>query len=92
MKTFEQNEPLTDEEVDRLGDFLDECDGGMAMNVEELDGFFAALIAGQETVMQSEYLPEVFGGEVSDTCEFGSREDVNQILGFVMRHWNVRVR
>jgi hypothetical protein len=30
------------------------------MNVEALDGFFAALIAGTETVMPSEYYSEVF--------------------------------
>ena len=51
MRTFTQNEPLTDAELDRLGDFLKSCKGGKAMNVEALDGFFAALIAGPETVM-----------------------------------------
>ena len=72
MKTFTQNEPLTDAELDRLGDFLKSCKGGGAMNVETLDGFFAALIAGPETVMPSEYYAEVFGGEMSDACEFTS--------------------
>jgi uncharacterized protein len=88
MNPFEQNEPLTDAELDRLGDFLEGCKGGVAMNVEELDGFFAALIAGPETVMPSEYYPEVFGGEMSDACEFGSLEEANEILGLLMRHWN----
>src|ERR1017187_3618305 len=55
MRTFTQNEPLTDAELDRLGDFLESCKSGKAMNVEQLDGFFAALIAGPETVMPSEY-------------------------------------
>ena len=58
------------------------------MNVEELDGFFAALIAGPETVMPSEYNREVFGGEMSDACEFSSLEEANEILGLMMRHWN----
>jgi len=62
IKTFTQHEPLTDAELDRLGDFLKGCKGGGAMNVETLDGFFAALIAGPETVMPSEYNREVFGG------------------------------
>ncbi|MGC2210399.1 MAG: UPF0149 family protein [Candidatus Korobacteraceae bacterium] len=88
MKPFEQNEPLTDAELDRLGDFLDGCKGGGAMNVEELDGFFAALIAGPETVMPSEYYPEVFGGEMCDACEFSSLDEANAILGLLMRHWN----
>jgi uncharacterized protein len=36
------------------------------MNVEQLDGFFAALITGPEIVMPSEYHWEVFGGEMSE--------------------------
>ena len=57
MTIFAQNEPLTDAEFDRLGEFLMGCKGGKAMNVEELDGFFAALIAGPEIVLPSEYMP-----------------------------------
>ncbi len=88
MIPFTQNEPLTDAELDRLGDFLKNCKGGKAMNVETLDGFFAALISGPEAVMPSEYYPEVFGGEISDTCEFLRLEDANEFLGLMMRHWN----
>jgi uncharacterized protein len=85
---FTQNEPLTDAELDRLGDFLESCKGGKAMNVEALDGFFAALIAGPDTVMPSEYYREVFGGEMSDACEFESLDEANEVLGLMMRHWN----
>src|SRR5271165_4552175 len=88
MRTFTRTDPLTDAELDRLGDFLKSCKGDRAMNVEALDGFFAALIAGPETVMPSEYYPEVFGGAMSDACEFGSLDEANEILGLMMRHWN----
>lgn len=88
MIPFTQNEPLTDAEIDRLGDVLKNCKGGRAMNVETLDGFFAALIAGPEAVMPSEYCREVFGGEISDTCEFPSLDDANGFLKLMMRHWN----
>jgi uncharacterized protein len=88
MRTFTPNDPLTDAELDRLGDFLKSCKGGRAMNVEALDGFFAALIAGPETVMPSEYNREVFGGEMSGTCEFDSLDEAREILGLMMRHWN----
>ncbi len=88
VKTFTQNEPLTDAELDRLGDFLTSCKGGKAMNVEQVDGFFAALISGPETVMPSEYYREVFGGEMSDACEFDCLDEANEILGLMMRHWN----
>jgi len=88
MTIFTKPEPLTDAEIDRLGDFLRSCKGGKAMNIEELDGFFAALIAGPETVMPSEYNREVFGGGMSDGCEFSSLEEANEIFGLMMRHWN----
>src|SRR5438309_10612537 len=84
VRTFTQNEPLTDAELDRLGDFLKSCKGGTAMNVEELDGFFAALIASPETVMPSECYPEVFGGEMSEACEFSGLDEANEILGVLM--------
>ena len=86
LRTFTQSEPLTEAELDRLGDFLDCCKGGKAMNVEQLDGFFAALIAGPEVVMPSEYNREVFGGD--DACEFGSLQEAKEILGLLTRHWN----
>ena len=88
MTIFTKPEPLNDAELDRLGDFLRSCKGGKAMNVEQLDGFFAALIAGPDTVMPSEYNREVFGGEMSDACEFSSLEEANEIFGLMMRHWN----
>jgi hypothetical protein len=37
LKTFTQNDPLTDAEFERIGDFLKSCKGGRAMNVESLD-------------------------------------------------------
>jgi uncharacterized protein len=88
MTIFTKPDPLTDTELDRLGDFLKSCKGGRAMSLEELDGFFAALITGPETVMPSEYYPEVFGGEMTDTCEFSSLDEANEVLGLMMRHWN----
>ena len=84
MRTFSQNESLTDAQFGRLADFLGNCKGGNGMKVEQLDGFFAALVAGPGTVMPSEYYPEVFGGEMSDTCEFGTLDEANEILGLIM--------
>jgi uncharacterized protein len=51
--------PLTDAEYDRLADTLNRFHGEGAMNLEQLDGFFAALICGPNPVHPSEYLPEI---------------------------------
>jgi uncharacterized protein len=82
--------PLTQAELDRLQELLDDCSGGTSMNIEELDGFFAALIAGPEVVMPSEYLPEVLGG--AQAREFKSLEEANEVLSLLMRHWNTIAR
>lgn len=87
-QSFPQQQPLTDAELDRLAEFLGRCKGGKAMNLEELDGFFAALVAGPDTVMPREYYPYVFGGTLEETCEFDSLDHVNLILGLLSQHWN----
>jgi len=88
MALFAKNEPLSKSELDHLGQFLRDCKSGKAMNIEELDGFFAALIGGPEIVMPSEYMPEVFGSETPETHAFGTLAEANEILGLLMRHWN----
>ena len=88
MTIFAQSEPLTEGELDHLRQFLKNCKGGKAMNIEELDGFFSALIAGPEIVTPNEYMPEVFGSETAETHQFESLEEGNEILGLLMRHWN----
>ncbi|MFZ0738416.1 MAG: UPF0149 family protein [Candidatus Acidiferrales bacterium] len=88
MRTFAQNEPLTETELDRLDEFLRSYKGGKAMNIEEVDGFFSALIAGPEIVTPSEYMPELFGSETSETRAFSTLAQANEILGLLMRHWN----
>jgi uncharacterized protein len=88
MSIFAKNEPLTESDLDHLGRFLMNCKGGKAMNIEELDGFFAALIVGPEIILPSEYMPEVFGSETPETYQFESLEEANEILGLMMRHWN----
>jgi uncharacterized protein len=88
MSIFAKNEPLTESDLDHLGRFLMNCKGGKAMNIEELDGFFAALIVGPEIILPSEYMPEVFGSETPETYPFESLDEANEILGLMMRHWN----
>src|SRR5450755_4266452 len=88
MRNFDQSEPLTETELERLNEFLKSYKGGNAMNIEEMDGFFSALIAGPEVVMPGEYLPELFGSETPDTHAFSSLAEANEILGLLMRHWN----
>ena len=81
MTTFAKNEPLTEVELDHLGQFLKNCKSGKAMNIEELDGFFAALIAGPEIVAPSEYMPELFGSETPETRAFSTLQKLTKSWG-----------
>ncbi len=79
--------PLSDEELDRLATFLEEIDPP-AMNIEMFDGFFVALVCGQDLVPPSEYLPQILG----ESHAFDSMEEASEILGLIMRHWNTVVK
>jgi Uncharacterised protein family (UPF0149) len=54
-----KQQPLTDAEFDRLSALLERFGNQRTMNVEELDGFLAALICSPDSVLPSEYLPEI---------------------------------
>lgn len=84
MPPFANHTPLNDAEFDRLEGFLGAAKNGQTMNMEEMDGFFVALVCGPEAVMPSEYLPLVWGGPPS----FEKLEEAQEAISLVMRHWN----
>ena len=88
MSPLTQSPPLTEADHDRLETFLANLPDDDAMNLEELDGFFAALICGPESIMPSEYLPLVVGGDSEDEPAFADIEEAGSILELMMRHWN----
>lgn len=81
--------PLTDAEFDRVSSVLSQFGDEHAMNLEELDGFFAALICGPAFVPPSEYLPEIWGGDMADEEAFAGQEQLRNFLDLIMRHWSV---
>jgi uncharacterized protein len=80
------SELLSDSELGTLSDFLDSID--TAMDVERLDGFLCALVAGPDTVLPSEYWPVVLGRDPAESASFATLDQAQQILGLMMKHWN----
>lgn len=76
-------QPLTPDELDRLADLLGALPD--AMNLEMLDGFFAALVSGPELIMPNEYLPFVWG---SDEPPFSDAGHARELMTLLTRHWN----
>jgi uncharacterized protein len=88
MQPFAEPNPLTDDEFAKLGEFLRSIKNSRAMSLEEMDGFFTALVCGPEMVLPSEYLPYVWGSEQSRSGIFETLEEAQDILDLVTRHWN----
>lgn len=76
--------PLSGVELDRLQDLI--AARPRAMNIEAMDGFFSAVIAGPEVVMPSDCFPEVLGGGIGDGCS--SIAEVEELASLMMRRWN----
>ena len=83
-----KSKPLTEPELDRLTAVLDQFGGKAAMNLEMLDGFLVALICGPDLVPPSEYLPEIWGGDIVLEDEFAEKPILETFLSMIMRHWN----
>ena len=81
-------QPLTDAEFDKLADVLKRFGDKRAMNLEMLDGFFAALICGPDNVPPSEYLPEIWGGDMVNEAAFPTKPILQEFISLVTRHWN----
>jgi uncharacterized protein len=75
--------PLSEDELSQLDDFL-ELIGPSAMSIEEIDGFFAALVCAPDLVMPSKWFPEVWGADFS----FDNEDDATHYAKLLIRHWN----
>lgn len=80
------NVPPGNAEYERLVQILASLPGQDAMNLEEMDGFFVALICSPNLVPFGRSLPEIWGG--GDTDSFAESIDPEELFGLVLRHWN----
>lgn len=82
-------EPLSQEELDELDGLLLEVDADQGMTLDMLDGFLHAIAIGPETVMPSRWLPKVWGLDDGGMMPpMDSLEQVNHLMGLIMRHYN----
>jgi uncharacterized protein len=82
---------LTDAEFDRLSAVLQRFGNQRSMNVEELDGFLAALVCSPDSVPPSEYLPEIWGGGIALADTSAAKPILEDFISLLMRHWNAIV-
>lgn len=79
-------EPLNDAEFENLGDLLKRFGGKQAMNIEQLDGFLAALICCPSAIPASDYLPVIWGDAMVNEGGFSAQPVMQEFLSLVERH------
>jgi uncharacterized protein len=79
-------QPLTDAEFDSLSGVLSRYGGKDAMNLEQLDGFLAAVICFPRRIPEIEYLPAIWGDETINEKAFAARPALQTFLSLVTRH------
>lgn len=80
---------LSPSDLKQLEEFLlsdktpDEC-----MDISSLDGFLTAIVIGPDTLMPSQWLPQIWGETPEDEMIWDSMEETNQIMGLIMSYYN----
>jgi uncharacterized protein len=81
--------PLSDEEFEELDQFLlFGVDNDEAMTLDTLDGYLHAIAIGPQTIMPKQWLPKVWGEDSAMMPPMDSIDQLNHIMGLVMRHYN----
>ncbi len=81
-------QPLSEKEFDDLDQFLlsDRCPDD-AMTMDTLHGYLTAIAIGPETIMPAEWLPKVWGAELTAPSWKNPKEE-ERILNLIMRFMN----
>jgi len=88
------NAPLSDEEMDRLGDFLldriadDEDTTGKnegVLDVSELDGFLTAIVSGPVAISPGQWMPAIWG---DFPPKWKNEAEFKEVLSLIFRHMN----
>jgi uncharacterized protein len=78
--------PLTDIDFTNLTDVLKRFGGRRSMNIEQLDGFLAAVVCCPGEVQKAEYLPEIWGDRMINEDGFTAQPILQDFLSLVERH------
>jgi uncharacterized protein len=79
-------QPLSDAEFERVNEILGRFGDKRAMNLEQLDGFLAALLCGPDEVAQREYLREIWGDNMVNEDAFAAQPLLKDFVSLITRH------
>jgi uncharacterized protein len=85
------NQPLSEAELDELGDFLDsDLVPDDTMDLCMLDGYLTAIAIGPVTVFPGQWFPQIWG--LVDEPDFDSLEHAQRMFDLIVRYYNQIVR
>jgi uncharacterized protein len=79
-------EPLAETDFDRLSDLLELFGDKRSINLEQIDGFLAAVACGPEIIPQHEYLRAIWGDDIVTENTFNSKPELKELVSLVTRH------
>jgi uncharacterized protein len=79
-------QPLLDAEFETVYEILERFGDKRAMNLEQLDGFLAAVLCGPDEVPQSEYLREIWGHDIVNEDAFAAQPLLKDFIDLIRRH------
>ena len=79
-------QPLLDAEFETVHEILERLGDKRAMNLEQLDGFLAAVLCGPDEVPQSEYLREIWGHDIVNEDAFAAQPLLKDFIDLIRRH------
>lgn len=80
--------PLSEQDYQRLETILQRFAAQGAMNLEQLDGFLAALLAGPESLPPQDCLPLILGEAFDDDDAFHNPKELERFARLVSGHWH----
>lgn len=82
---MQRPQAITDDDLERLGEFLASNASSTAMDLSMLEGWLTALVIGPGLVLPSAWLPWVWDSENGQgEPTFDNAEQANEILGLIM--------
>ncbi|OHX14685.1 hypothetical protein BI347_15115 [Chromobacterium sphagni] len=78
---------LSEQDYQRLSSILARFADQQCMNLEQLDGFFAALLSGPQAIPPAECLPLILGEAFDDESAFPSEKSLEQFVALLRGHW-----
>lgn len=77
--------PPSDEEFEELEGFLESSEPEPGMPIDAIDGMFACIVCGPDSVKPSEWLPAVWNHTLP---EYESKEQATRIMDILMKWYN----